>query len=176
LHVYDWISGLRQPIRVRIPEELPEVAERRVNVSRSLLNPHLSPDGEAVALEARGEIIVVRLDGGEPVNLTNTPGVMERHPAWSADGTFIAYFSDESGEYALHVQRGDGKGQVTRIALPSGYYYRAVWAPDGRKIAFADYNLVLWYVDLAHGRPVMVDKDIYPLGDRLVVDWSPDSQ
>ena len=37
-------------------------------------------------------------------NVTNSPGVFERFPAWSPDGRRIAYFSDESGEYALHIR------------------------------------------------------------------------
>ena len=45
---------------------------------------------------------------GDPRNLTNTPGVMERDPAWSPDGKWIAYFSDETGEYELHVRDSMG--------------------------------------------------------------------
>ena len=45
-------------------------------------------------------------------NLTNTPGVMERDPAWSPDGKSVAYFSDESGEYALHIKPQNGAGET----------------------------------------------------------------
>jgi len=55
------------------------------------------------ALEAHGEILTVPVKNGPIRNITNTPGVMERSPAWSPDGQSIAYFSDESGLYHLHV-------------------------------------------------------------------------
>jgi len=50
-------------------------------------------------------------------NLTNTSGVADRDPAWSPDGKWIAYFSDESGEYALHLRNQNGMGEVRKIDL-----------------------------------------------------------
>jgi len=43
--------------------------------------------------------------------------VADRDPAWSPDGTRIAWFSDESGEYALHVRDQNGLGEVRKINL-----------------------------------------------------------
>jgi len=37
-------------------------------------------------------------------NLTNTPGIAERYPIIAPDNRSVAYVSDESGEYALHVR------------------------------------------------------------------------
>ena len=63
--------------------------------------------------EAHGEILTVPAEKGDIRNLTNTPGVMERTPAWSPDGQSIAYFSDESGEYALHIKSQTGEGETS---------------------------------------------------------------
>ena len=52
---------------------------------------------------------------GDVRNLTNTPGAAERDPAWSPDGKSIAYFSDESGEYELHVRAQGGRGEVKKF-------------------------------------------------------------
>ena len=72
--------------------------------------------------EARGEILTVPAEKGDIRNLTNTPGIAERYPAWSPDGKQVAYFSDESGEYALHIRQQNGMGDVTKIdAEPSGF-------------------------------------------------------
>ena len=61
--------------------------------------------------EARGEILTVPAEKGDVRNLTRTTGVAERDPAWSPDGKWIAYFSDESGEYALHLEDQSGIGR-----------------------------------------------------------------
>jgi len=44
------------------------------------------------------------------------PGVAERDPATSPAGNSVAYFSDESGEYALHFRTADGTGAVRKLA------------------------------------------------------------
>lgn len=179
LHLYDLKTGRFEPVKVSVSGDIEEVRERFVKVGTRLTNPYLSPTGARAVFEARGEIITVPEEKGDPRNLTNTPGVMERDPAWSPDGTRVAFFSDESGEYALHVVSQDGTGQRRTIALgkqPS-FYRSPRWSPDSRKIAYVDVHLSVWYVDLDNGTPVNVAKDRYYGGlGGLIPSWSPDSK
>ena len=86
---------------------------------------------------------------------------MERDPAWSPDGKWVAYFSDESGEYQLFLKSPDGMGEPKKISLGTqpSFYYQPVWSPDSKKIAFTDKRLNLWYLELAKGTPVKMDTD-----------------
>src|SRR5205085_640600 len=112
---------------------------------------------------------------GDPRNLTNTSGVAERDPAWSPDGKWIAYFSDESGEYALHLRDQKGAGEVKKINLGSrSFFYGPVWSPDSKKIAYLDNHLNLWYVDTEKATPIKVDTG--RRGANFNPSWSPDSR
>ena len=72
-------------------------------------NVSLSPSGVRAAFEYRGEIVTVPVEKGDARNLTNTAGANERSPAWSPDGSQIAYISDASGEYELEIAPQDGQ-------------------------------------------------------------------
>ena len=103
----------------------------------------------------------------------------DRDPAWSPDGKRIAWFSDESGDYALHIRDQNGLGDVTKINLgnPPSYFYSPVWSPDSKKIAYSDKRLNLWYVNVEKGAPVKVDTDYYDSPfHTLNPTWSPDSK
>ncbi len=134
--------------------DLPELRTRLVDVGRRLASPAVSPNGARAVFTARGEIITVPAEKGDPRNLTNTPGVMERDPQWSPDGKSIAYLSDESGEYALHLRPQSGVGEVKKIALKPGFYRSPRFSPDSKKIALVDSFARLWYVDLETGKQV----------------------
>ena len=179
LHLYDLKSGRLEALSISVSGDLEEVRERFVKVATRLTNASISPSGVRAVFEGRGEIITVPEEKGDARNLTNTPGVMERNPTWSPDGASVAYFSDESGEYALHIAPQDGRSAPRKIALggsESSIYRSPRWSPDSRKIAFVDTHLSLWYVDLDSGKPVRVAKDrIYGLAD-LAPSWSPDSK
>ena len=127
----------------------------------------------------RGEILTVPAEKGDIRNLTNTTNVVERDAAWSPDGKSIAYLSDETGEYALHVRDQNGLGEVRKIDLgsPPTFYYSPTWSPDSKKIAYTDKRLNVWYVDLDKKFPVRVDTDTYagPF-NTLNPAWSPDSR
>ena len=91
---------------------------------------HPAADPRAGAPRARavfaagGEILTVPVDGdkGDWRNLTQTSGVADRTPAWSPDGKWVSYFTDESGEYQLVLApqgagRVDDRGAADRVGL-----------------------------------------------------------
>ena len=179
LHLFDLKSGKEKKLDVRVAGDVATVRPRFEKVASRIGNAGLPPAGARAVFEARGEILSVPAEKGNARNLTSTPGVMERDPAWSPDGKWIAYFSDESGEYELHLRDQSGMGDVRKIKLgdaPS-YYYSPVWSPDGKKIAYTDKRLTLWYVDLEKGASTKVDTTTYENPWRVFdQSWSPDSR
>jgi tricorn protease len=178
LGLYDLQTGKTAPITVTVSGDMPDVRERYFAAGESLDAAGVSPNAARAVFQARGEIVTVPAEKGDPRNLTNTPGAMERDPAWSPDGKTIAYFSDESGEYMLHLKPQDGKGETVKIALAEKptFYFSPRWSPDSKKIAYSDAHLVLWYVDIAAKKAVRVDKDRFWSGLGAALTWSPDSQ
>jgi len=128
----------------------------------------------------RGEILTVPAGGGGQFhNVTQTSNAVERDPSWSPDGGSIAYFSDESGEYELHVRDVNGTGEVRKIGLgdPPAFYYSPTWSPDSRKIGYLDQRLSYWYVDLDKRMPVHFDTDLYVDPKQgMQMAWSADSR
>jgi tricorn protease len=179
LNLYDIKSGKTQKLDVKLAGDLPSVRPHFEKVNNRITTALLSPTGARAVFEARGEIITVPAEKGNARNLTNTTGVMERDPAWSPNGKWIAYFSDESGEYVLHLSEQSGMGEVKKINLgnPPSFFYSPVWSPDSKKIAYTDKRLNLWYVDIEKGTPVKIDTNTYdnpfPV---LNPTWSPDSR
>ncbi len=180
LLLYDLASGVVRPVEVRIAADLPQVRPRfeKVDAVKDVRNYGISPTGARAVFEAHGEIFTVPAEKGDIRDITRTTAVAERDPAWSPDGTRIAYFSDASGEYALHVRNQDGLGEARAIALgaPPSFFYAPTWSPDGKKIAYSDKRLNLWVVDLDRPTPVKVDTDRFDSpAHEFDVRWSPDS-
>jgi tricorn protease len=179
VHLYDLKTRKSQKIDIRVSGDMPEVRPRLDKVARNINSAMISPTGARALFEARGEIFTVPSEKGDVRNLTNTAGVAERDPSWSPDGKRIAYFSEESGEYALHLRAQNGMGEPEKISLgsPSTFYYTPVWSPDSKKIGYTDKKLNVWYVDLEKKTPTLVDTDVYD-GPRRVRElaWSPDSR
>jgi tricorn protease len=179
IHIFDLRSGQSRRLNIRLEGDLPGVRPRFERVAARVTNASLSPTGKRAVFEARGEIFSVPAEKGDPRNLTSSPGVADRYPAWSPDGKWIAYFSDESGEYALHLRDQNGMGDPKKIVLgqPPSFFYSPVWSPDSRKIAYHDKRLNLWYVDIEKGGPVKVDTNYYDHPVRsLDPAWAADSR
>jgi len=164
---------------VMIAGDLPATRAHYEKAGDKVSNAAISPSGVRAVFEVHGEILTVPTDKGDIRNLTRTTGIAERDPAWSPDGKWIAYFSDESGEYALHISEQSGLGAVKKISLgnPPSYFYGPLWSPDSKKILYTDKRLNLWYVDVDKGTPVKVATDRFEdPTSALSGTWSPDSR
>jgi tricorn protease len=180
LRLYDLASGTTRTLEVRVASELPQLRPTIEKVEPpQILHAALSPSGKRVLFEARGEILTAPAEKGDVRNLTRTPGVADRDPAWSPDGKWVAWFSDASGEYALHLRAPDGLGKVREVALgePPSFFYSPRWSPDSKKIAYTDKRMNLWLVELDKPTPVKVDSDRYDTPFHyLDPAWSADSR
>jgi tricorn protease len=142
-----------------------------------LTNARLSPTGKRALFEHRGDIFTVPADKGSWRNLTESSGIADRYPVWSPDGTQIAWFNDEGGEYGLVIADQEGNNR-RRITVPGNtFYFTPAWSPDGTKIAFTDTDYRVRIVELASARFTDVDGEDYA-DPRRSIDpvWSPDSR
>ncbi|MGK5072217.1 S41 family peptidase [Janthinobacterium sp. ZB1P44] len=178
LHAFDIASGQAHRLAIGVASDLGQTRPRWVKNAKYIRDASISPSGARVAFEYRGEIVTIPADKGDVRNLTQTAGAHERTPIWSPDGRSVAYFSDESGEYELHVRAQDGKGAVRKFKLNgSGFYDNAVWSPDSRKIAFADNGWSMYVIDVGSGKVQKIATEpMYGVDKSMRASWAPDSR
>jgi len=174
LFIYDISARNSVRVKVDIPDKAYNLNPKRTNVSGLILGAALSPHGEEVAFQARGEVIIFTPEGGIVRNLTGTSGARDIFPAWSPNGTKIACLSDASGEYALHIADAKTGEVMKKIDFPKPDYYRhPQWSPDGTKIAYFDKMRNIGIVDIAKGKHLKIESYI---DYEDVIAWSPDSK
>lgn len=175
--IHLWENGRAKDLDIALQADLPYKRPHWVG-DNSVRNMQISPTGVRAVVEARGEILTIPAEKGDIRNLTNTTGAHERDPSWSPDGKWIAYFSDESGEYSLKLR--DQKAEKPAITISLGepsFYYDLIWSPDSKKILYRDKHLRLYYIDIDAKKPVLIDEDNYDRPDQsFAASWSQDSR
>lgn len=177
IHLLDLNTSNDRVINVSVTPDTSELAPRSANAMRSLEQILPSSSGDRVVFGARGDVLIFDPANGSFKNLTNTPGVAERYPIISPDNKSVAYVSDESGEYALHIRSLENESvkKITIEQKPS-FYWGLVWSPDSRKVAFPDRRLGLWLVDVDAGTSLRVDSSSYSAQESWTPNFSPDSR
>ncbi|MCC6574174.1 MAG: PD40 domain-containing protein [Planctomycetes bacterium] len=179
IELLDLKSHKTRAVDISVVTDGSTLRPRTVDVSKAVANSTVSPGGERAGFEARGDIFTVPAEHGVTRNITRTPGIAERYPAWSPDGKTMAYFTDRGGEYELATQPAEGGAETIHTKLGGGFKYTPQWSPDCRKLAFIDQTMRIRMHDLDSGKTHEVDKELWSYhGDleRFRVTWSADSR
>lgn len=175
-YIYKMDAATRKPEKVTITLSSDNIYARSSlkNGADYLRAFSLSPDGERLAVTARGEVFDVPAAKGVTKNITRSPGAHDRNARWSPDGRRVAYISDATGETELYVQEAGGSEPVQLTHDNDTYIRSFAWSPDSRKIVYTDRKNRLNLLDVAGRRKETLMQT--PEGEAYDVTFSPDSK
>jgi tricorn protease len=117
LNTLDPATGQVRRLEIRVRGDFHWSRDRWEDVRPAALqNASLSPTGQRALFEYRGDIFTVPKGTRTVAEHHPQSGAADRFPVWSPDGSRIAWFSDQSGEYQLMV--GDQEGMTGPGATP----------------------------------------------------------
>jgi Tol biopolymer transport system component len=106
--------------------------------------PDYSPNGTRIAFFGRlpgdtnDDLFLINTDGTGLVRLTSDPG-NDQYPAWSPDGSKLAFLSTRSGIAQVWVMNANGGNPQQLTSDPAPKDQVPDWSPGGTKIAYASY-------------------------------------
>ncbi|MBS3772287.1 MAG: PD40 domain-containing protein, partial [Bacteroidales bacterium] len=178
IHLYDISEDELNTLHITLNPDIPYKRPHYVEGKDYIRDFSLSPSGVRALMGVRGDIFTIPTEKGDIRNITETPAVHDRFPAWSPDGEKIAWFSDAGGEYQLMITDQKGQTEPTTVSFDDpSFYHGPYWSPDSEKLTFYDKHLNLYYMNMEDKEPVKIDQDIYanPM-PKFTPDWSPDSK
>lgn len=147
-------------------------SSRVTNHNSLLLSPDCSPDGKKVVFNSDKvwdqDLYVIDLLPRPRETRLAKPFVLEQSPAWSPDGSKIAYSSNGD----IYISNEDGKG-VRRITTHRAIDVSPTWSPDGNHIAFVSDRTgkpQIYVMDTSGGNTRQVTSGDYSTDPS----WSPD--
>jgi tricorn protease len=159
LGLFDPRSGKTEDLDFAFTSDRIHARPHRVPALASMSRPAVGPAGKRILFESRGQIVSVPADSGNARVLAPSPGSRSQYPAWSADGKWVAFVSDRSGEEQIWVTAADGSGQPRQITRDhQGPLGKIVWSPDGKLLAVGDREARILLVDVASGETTLVDQ------------------
>jgi tricorn protease-like protein/C-terminal processing protease CtpA/Prc len=175
IHLLDLRNKKAKAVDIQIPGARESLRPKRINAMNFMGSGSISSTGKRAVVEARGDIYTVPSENGPVRHLTDTSGAAERTPAWSPDGKWIAYVSDEDGEYELYITQSDGKGETRQLTDGNKtYWMNIVWSPDSETILLVDKATNMYLVDVESGDKTSIGQD--PWANQQGVSWSHDSR
>ena len=160
----------------RVAHQISDIVYQKLTGERGAFDTHIAyvtveqgEDGKR-----RYRLAVADADGyNEQVILTSVQPLLS--PAWSPDGTRLAYVSFEQGSSAIYVQY-IATGKRERVAAFKGLNGAPNWSPDGSRLALTlskDGNAEVYVLDLRTRKLLRITHS-YAIDTEP--DWAPDGR
>ncbi len=176
LWLYDIGANTDTKLTITLDSDFDQTRENWVKKPMDYLSAaHISPDGDRVALTARGQVFVVPKTMGRLAEVTRKDGVRYREARFMPDGKSLLALSDQSGEVEFWMLPPNGIGAPTQLTTDATVLrWEGVPSPDGKWIAHHDKNQKLWLLDVETKTSKQIDED---RNDNIAqVQWAPDSR
>ena len=181
LHLYDIASNRDRKLDITVLSDFDHLRERWVKSPLDYLTSvQLAPDGESVALVARGRVFVVPAKHGRLVEATAQKPARYRWARLLPDGKSLIVLSTESGEVELWSVPANGVGPEERLTT-DGHVLRwdALPSPDGKYVVHSDKDNQLWILDVKAKTNKKIATNEYSGNSSSPFEslrWSPDSR
>lgn len=142
------------------------------DVSQQINRINISPNGERIAVSARGDIFTLPAQQGITYNLTNSSSANDLQAQWSPDGRWLAYISDKNEEFNLWLQDAL-TGKERMLTDVKTYIFDFKWSPDSRKILWNEKKNTLKVTDIQTRQTETIARS--ETAPFLHFNWAPDN-
>jgi tricorn protease len=171
----DVATNESQRISITITSDFDQTREKWIEEPLDFLSGiDISPDGERVALTARGQVFVFPVKKSRPLQITRDASVRFRDARFLDNQSLVA-LSDQSGEleyWELPISQSAAPRRITRDGKV--FRYAPLPSPDGKQIAHVDKDYNLWISARKLGGSVKIANSTH--NNFYDLCWSPDSQ
>ncbi len=126
-----------------------------------------SPDGRTIAFiniktrtsgSPKSQLCVVSVSDGQVKTLVDSG--LCREPAWSPDGTMLAYTQYPYDDIHIVPATGGNSRQIT--STPKQQESELTWTPDGRRLAHKVHGVEWWVISIDSGKPTKLHRNHIP--------------
>jgi tricorn protease len=148
LVLFDTVDESVRRLDVRLASDRVAARKRFAEATETVTEFALSPDGEALLIGARGELLSCPVEGGAARQLTHTSAGREWGADWLGDDQLVM-ITDVTGEQQIAAGPADGSGLPGLLTEDrEAWLFPPAGAPDGAWVAFGDKTQRLHALDM----------------------------
>ncbi len=162
LYRYDIATSQSRKLDIDVPEESVLARTHYTDAATSMDGADLSPDGDRLLVELRGELWSVPVKEGVSLPITHDSGARERGGSFSADGKSVIYVTDATREEAIARRDAYGRGTGTTVvpAGTTGWRFPPRESGDGKWLAWSDETQTVYVAPATGGAPRAIDHSV----------------
>ena len=169
----DVSSKKASPVSLNIDAETGDNLSEMQSFNSQADDFELAPSSRRIAFSIHGEIFTAPVEEGDIKQITDG-AARDRGVAYSPDGKWISYVSDQSGREEIFVVAVDGTGAAQQLTDIDALKQAYMWSPDSKTIAFVSSDDKLRTLNVGTKQIAVLDTSRY--GGLGTPTWSPDSK